>query len=248
VLLASFVAIEARAPHPLLPLRVLGDRARGGAFLAVGLAAVGMFAVFLFLTYYLQRTKGFSPIETGLAFLPMSAAVMATAMAVNVVLLRRLGPRRLLTFGMLGGAGGLVWLAQLTPDSGYLGDVLPPVLVIAVGMGSVFGAAFQTATHGVAVHDTGVASATLNTMQQVGGAVGTALLSSIFAGAVTSYTDGKHVTPEVLDAAAVHGYTVAFWVAAGIFVAGALLVGLTMPGVRVLPVRGAEAAPQPAAS
>jgi EmrB/QacA subfamily drug resistance transporter len=235
VLLVLFVAIEARAEHPLLPLRIVRDRTRGGAYLGLGMAAIAMFGVFLFLTYYLQRTKGFTPVETGVAFLPLTASVMATAALVNVRLLQRVGPRPLLTTGMVLGAGAMVWLAQLEPESSYAGHVLPALIVAGLGLGNVFATTFATATHGVATPDVGVASATLNTMQQVGGSVGTALLSSIFASAASGYAAGRAPTPQVLGAAAVHGYTVAFWVSAGIFAAGALVVGGMMRSVRVEP-------------
>jgi EmrB/QacA subfamily drug resistance transporter len=233
VLLLSFAAIESRSRHPLLPPRIVLDRTRGGAYLALGVTYIAMFAAFLFLTYFLQRTKGFSPIETGLAFLPLSAVVMATAMAVNVRLLRRVGPRPLLTLGMLLAAGAMAWLAQLTPESSYAADVLPPLLLMAVGFGNIIAPGIATATYGVAPNETGVASALVNTMQQVGGSIGTALLSSIFASAASAYVEGRRPSPAVLGAAAVHGYTVAFWVAAGVFFAGALVVGAMMPSVEV---------------
>lgn len=190
VLLGVFVVIESRAAHPLLPLRVLRDRTRGGSYLAIGLSGIAMFAVFLFLTYYLQRSKGFSPIETGLAFLPMSAAIIVTATSVNIVFLPRVGPRALLTLGMVLGAGAMVWLAQVTPTSSYVSHILPALLVMGVGMGNIFAPAIASATYGVEPHDTGVASAMVNTMQQIGGSIGTALLSSIFASAVTAYSAG----------------------------------------------------------
>jgi EmrB/QacA subfamily drug resistance transporter len=233
VLLAAFVWIESRVAHPLLPLRVIADRVRGGAYLAIGIAGIAMFAVFLFLTYYLQLTKGFSPIETGLAFLPMTAAIMVTATSVNIRFLQRIGPRPLLILGMVLGSGAMVWLAQLEPGSSYVGHVLPALLVLGVGLGNIFAPAFATATYGVDPHDTGVASAMVNTMQQVGGSIGTALLSSIFASAVTSYVESHPRTPQVLGDAAVHGYTVAFWIAAGVFAMGAVVVAITMPPIRV---------------
>jgi predicted MFS family arabinose efflux permease len=248
VLLGLFVAIESRAAHPLLPLRVLADRTRGGSYLAIGLSGIAMFAVFLFLTYYLQRTKGFSPIETGLAFLPLTAAIIATATSVNVVFLQRIGPRPLVTAGMLLGASAMVWLAQLTPSSSYAGHVLPALLVLGVGMGNIFAPAIASATYGVAPHDSGVASAMVSTMQQVGGSIGTALLSSIFASAVTAYTANTRPTPQLLSEATVHGYTVAFWVAAGIFALGALVVGGIMRSIHVAPTQVSEPSVEPIAA
>ncbi len=233
VLLTAFVVVERRVAHPLLPLRVITDRTRGGSYLAIGIAGIAMFAVFLFLTYYLQQTKGFSPIETGLAFLPMTAAIVATSTTVNIKLLVKVGPRPLMTLGMVLGALAMVWLAQLERGSSYAGHVLPSLLVMGVGMGSIFAPAFSSATFGVDRHDTGVASAMVNTMQQIGGSIGTALLSSIFASAVTSYSGSHARTPQLMADAAVHGYTVAFWVAAGVFAFGAVVIATLMRSVKV---------------
>jgi predicted MFS family arabinose efflux permease len=233
VLLGTFVLIESRVAHPLLPLRVIADRTRGGSYLAIGIAGIAMFGVFLFLTYYLQQTKGFSPIQTGLAFLPMPVSIVLTSTTVNIKLLGRIGPRRLMTFGMVMGAIGMTYLAQLQPDSHYVASVLPALVVVGVGMGSIFAPAFATATYGVDPHDSGVASAMVNTMQQVGGSIGTALLSSIFASAVTSFAKGKPPSPQVAADAAMHGYTVAFWVAAGVFAFGAVVVGLLMRSIKL---------------
>jgi hypothetical protein len=158
----------------------------------------------------------------------MTGAIMATAVAANVVFLRRFGPRVLDTLGLALGAVGMAWLAQLTEGSSYAGHVLPALLVLGVGLGNVFATTIASATHGVEPHDTGVASAMVNTMQQVGGSIGTALLSSIFASAVSAYLADRAPDPQALAAASVHGYTVAFWVAAGIFAAGAVIVGATM--------------------
>ena len=232
-LLTVFVVLESRAAHPLLPLRVVADRVRGGSYLAIGISGIALFAVFLFLTYFLQQTKGFSPIETGLGFLPMTAAIMITATSVNIRFLNRVGPRPLLVLGMSLGALAMVWFAQLTPSSSYAGHVLPGLLVMGVGMGNIFAPAFASATFGVDPRDSGVASALVNTMQQIGGSIGTALLSSIFASAVSSYAEGKQPSPQLVADAAVHGYTVAFWVAAGVFAFGAVVVGTLMRSVRV---------------
>jgi EmrB/QacA subfamily drug resistance transporter len=233
VLLAIFVAVEARAEHPLLPLRVVSDRTRGGSYLAIGISGIAMFGVFLFLTYFMQRTKGFTPIQTGLGFLPMTAVIVVTAALVNTKFLARVGPRPLLVLGMSVGAIAMVWFAQLTPSSTYAGHVLPGLLVMGFGMGNIFAPAIASATYGVGPRDTGVASAMVNTMQQVGGSIGTALLSSIFASSAASFAEGKVPTPQLAAEAAVHGYTVAFWVAAGVFAFGALAVGVTMKSIRV---------------
>ncbi|HEY8581423.1 MAG TPA: MFS transporter [Capillimicrobium sp.] len=233
VLLAAFVAIERRAKHPLLPLRVVADRTRGGSYLAIGISGIAMFAVFLFLTYFLQQTKGFSPIETGLAFLPMTAAIMVTATSVNIKFLHKVGPRPLLIAGMVLGAVSMVWLAQLEATSSYAGHVLPSLMVMGVGMGLIFAPAIASATYGVDMRDTGVASAMVNTMQQVGGSIGTALLSSIFASSAASYAESHAPGPLLAQQAAVHGYTVAFWIAAGIFAFGAVVVAVTMESIDV---------------
>ncbi len=234
VLLAAFAVIEQRVANPLLPLRVVADRVRGGSYAVIGIAGIAMFAVFLFLTYYLQQTKGFTPIQTGLAFLPMPATIVVTATSVNIKFLAKVGPKPLLMLGTALGAVAMVWFAQITPTSSYAGHVLPGLVIMGLGMGNIFAPAFASATYGVEPSDSGVASAMVNTMQQVGGSIGTALLSSIFASSLEGFLDGKgRPTPQLLGEAAVHGYTVAFWVAAGVFLFGTLVVTLIMPSIRV---------------
>ena len=233
VLLSAFVVVETRVAHPLLPLRVPADRTRGGSYLAIGIAAIAMFGVFLFLTYFLQQNKDFSPIQTGLGFLPMTAAIMITATSVNTIILAKVGPRPLLVLGMVLGSLAMVWLAQLEPGSSYAGHVLPSLIVMGAGMGCIFAPAFASATYGVDPGDQGVASALVNTMQQVGGSIGTALLSSIFASSAASFAEGKAPSPQLADQASVHGYTVAFWVAAGVFAVGAVVVGTMMESIKV---------------
>jgi EmrB/QacA subfamily drug resistance transporter len=227
-LLAAFVAIQRRAEHPLLPLRVVLDRNRGGSYLAVGIVGAGMFGVFLFLTYYLQQTLGFSPIKTGLAFMPMIGMVMVTATTATTRLLPRTGPRPLLTVGMVLAAVGMVLLAQLGVDSTYAAHVLPGLLVAGAGLGLVMAPAMNTATLGIDAADAGVASATVNTMQQIGGSMGTALLSTLASSAAAGYLVGKAPSPSLAASAAVHGYTTAFWWSAGIFAVGAIVCGLLL--------------------
>jgi EmrB/QacA subfamily drug resistance transporter len=247
VLLSAFAFVESRVAHPLLPLRVIADRVRGGSYLAIGISGIALFAVFLFLTYYLQLTKGFSPIQTGLAYLPMTASIMITATSVNIRFLGKVGPRPLLVLGMTLGAAAMAWFAQLEADSSYVGHVLPGLIVMGIGMGNIFAPAISSATYGVEPTDTGVASAMVNTMQQVGGSIGTALLSSIFASAVTSYATSHARGPELATDAAMHGYTVAFWVAAGVFAFGAVVVGTLMRSIKVEAPAPGEAAAEPVA-
>jgi EmrB/QacA subfamily drug resistance transporter len=227
-LIVLFVWLEARVAHPLLPLRVVLDRERGGAYLAIGISGAGMFGVFLFLTYYLQQTLGFSPIQTGLSFLPMSAAIIATATTATTKLVPRVGPRPLVSVGMALAAVAMVLLAQLEVDSSYAAHVLPALLVIGVGLGLIFAPAMSTATLGVEASDAGVASAMVNTSQQVGGSVGTAVLSTVFSGAVSSYVAGHARSPGLPAQAAMHGYTTAFWCSAAVFAVGAVVCGLVL--------------------
>lgn len=235
VLLAAFLAIEGRVAHPLLPLRVLRERTRGGSYLALGLSSMGLSATFLFLTYYLQQIKAYSPFETGLAFLPLTGAIIVTATAANIVLLARVGPRRLITLGMALGAAAMAWLAQLTPSASYPGHVLPALVVMGVGMGNVIAPAFASGTYGVDPRDTGVASGVVNAAEQLGNSIGPAALSAVFASTLSAYTRGKPHTAQVAHAAAVHGDTIAFWVAAGILALGGALTATMMPNIKLAP-------------
>ncbi len=191
VILIAFVIIETRVAHPLLPLRVVLNRNRGGAYAAIGLAGASMFGIFLFLTYFMTGFLGFSAIQTGAAFLPMLAAVMTSATTAGSILTPRIGPRPLVPLGGLIAAGGMAYLSRLDVDSTYAGGVLPGLLIIGLGMGMIFAPVQNAATSGVEARDAGVASAMINTMQQIGGSIGAALLSSIFASASTNYLTGK---------------------------------------------------------
>jgi EmrB/QacA subfamily drug resistance transporter len=239
VLLAAFVAIQQRVKNPLLPLRVVLDRDRGGAYLAMGLSAIAMFGVFLFLTFYLQTTLGFTPIQTGLAFLPMSFVIMVSATLAQTRLLPRVGARPLLGVGLALGAVGMLYLTGIGTDSSYWTHVLPGLLIMGIGLGNVFAPAISSATLGVDANDAGVASATVNVMQQVGGSIGTALLSTLAASATTSAiadgaaAAGGRPSAAVVAQAAVHGYTTAFYWSAAIFaVAAVICTTLIRPGVR----------------
>jgi EmrB/QacA subfamily drug resistance transporter len=239
VLLAAFVAVERGKRDPLLPLHIVRDRARGGAYLSILLAGAGVFAVFLFLTYFMQENLGFSPIKTGLAFLPMTAVLVVASTFVQTKLLDRTGAKPLVAVGMALGVIAMLLLTRLVPGAGYASHVLPSLLIVGLGMGCIFAPAFSTATLGVDGSEAGVASAMVNTSQQVGGSVGTALLSTIFASATAAYATSHAGAAGVNGAAAIHGYTVAFAVAAGIFALGLLLALL------ILPSRARSSAPAP---
>jgi EmrB/QacA subfamily drug resistance transporter len=252
VLLAAFVVAERRAPHPLLPLRVIVDRTRGGSYVAVGITGIAIFAIFLFLTYYLQVVKAYSPVTTGLLFLPMVAGILVASTLSSVVLLPRVGPRALITAGMLLGAGGTAYLGQLTVTSSYPGGVLPALLAMGLGFGMIFAPAINTATAGVPQEDSGVASALVNTMQQVGGSIGISILSTIAASATTSYLVAHHTGAQAAAVAATHGYTLAFTISAALLGLGAILAILMLPSRRRLAELSEAAAltlaPQPEAA
>jgi EmrB/QacA subfamily drug resistance transporter len=236
VMLVAFVLVERRTDHPLLPLRVLTDRNRAGAYAASFLASVGMFGVFLFLIYYLETTLGYSPIKAGLAFLPMTVIVIVAAGFATTVLITRVSPRALIAGGLLVAAVGMMLLTRIDVDSSYATVILPPMAIVALGLGFVFAPSFSLGTLGIHPHDAGVASATINVSQQIGGSIGTALLNTIAtsaaAGFVAAHVTAAGVTPALAAQAAVHSYVVAFWICAGIFVVAALVVGpLLRPGV-----------------
>ncbi|GHE54792.1 EmrB/QacA subfamily drug resistance transporter [Streptomyces sp. 2132.2] len=231
VLLAAFVFVESRVKSPLLPLRVLLERNRGGVYLSLGLAVIAMFGLFLFLTYYLQVVKGFSPVKTGFAFLPMIAGMITGSTQIGARLMTRVAPRLLMGPGFLLAATGMLLLTQLEVGSSYPALILPAQLLLGLGMGTAFMPAMSLATHGVNPADAGVASAMVNTSQQVGGAIGTALLNTIAASATTAYlTDhaaavaaGGPAAKLVQAQAMVEGYSSAIWWAVGILVASATI-------------------------
>jgi EmrB/QacA subfamily drug resistance transporter len=232
LLIVAFAWWQTRAAHALLPLRVILERNRGGSFLSMFITGIGMFGVFLFLTYYLQEILRYSPVMTGVAFLPLVGALMVTATVSTTQLYPRFGAKILVFAGMAIGAGGMVWLTGITTTSTYGTDILGPLLMIGFGMGAIFAPAMNAATSGVEERDAGVASAMVNTSQQIGGSIGTALLNSLATSALTAYLVGKNAKSQLVQAdAAIHSYTVAFWWAAGIFAVGAVVCGLILkPG------------------
>ncbi|MCZ7431709.1 MFS transporter [Streptomyces sp. WMMC1477] len=231
VLLVAFVVTEARTKAPLLPLRVVADRNRGGVYLSLGLAIIAMFGLFLFLTYYLQLVKGYNAMTTGFAFLPMIAGMVTGSTQIGARLMTRVRPRFLMGPGFLVASLGMLLLTRLDLDSSYATLILPAQLLLGLGMGTAFMPAMALATHNVRPQDAGVASAMVNTSQQVGGAIGTALLNTIAASAAASYVPSTKVVGDVRMLAVVHGYTTAIWVAFGILL-GASALAFTLVNAR----------------
>ena len=193
------------------------------------MTGAGIFAVFLFLTYFLQQNLAFSPLKTGLAFLPLSVVLVITSTTVQTRVIQHTGVKPLVLLGMALGVVGMLLFTQLTPTSSFGTGVLPGLLVIGVAMGCIFAPTFSAATLGVAPNEAGIASAMVNTSQQVGGSIGTSLLSTIYASAVTGYVATHIHSRGLASAAQVHGDTTAFWWAAGIFGLGFVLVLLILP-------------------
>jgi hypothetical protein len=195
------------------------------------IAAAGMFGIFLFLTYYLQLTLGYSPLVTGVAFLPISGCLIVMANLSTIVLMPRFGPKPLVASGMLAASSGAAWLAQLGPHTAYATGVLGPLTLAGIGLGMVIAPVINTGTFGVAPQDAGVASATVTVGQMLGGSVGTSLLNTIFAAAVTSYITAHLATARLIGRQALtgvalaHGYDTAFWWITGIFAGGAVIGG-----------------------
>ena len=223
-LLFAFVLIELRTSHPLLPMRVVLDRNRGGSYLALTLVSAGLLGMFLFLTYYLQGILGYSPLKAGFAFLPFSIGVIVSAVAAGSFL-PRMGPRLLVTGGFVAAGVALLWLTQIGVDTSFVVHVLPTEIVMSLGLGAIFVPLASTALVGVGSgHDAGVASAMVNATQQVGASLGTALLNTIAITATTTYlvahaSEGKAAVPT----GTVHGFSVAFGWASVFMFLGAII-------------------------
>ncbi|MER6356765.1 MFS transporter [Streptomyces sp. NPDC001634] len=235
-LLAVFALWQTRARVPLLPMSVVRDRQRIGAFLTTLLVTIGMFGTFLFLTYYMQRVLGYSPVKTGVAYLPITVGMIVGSTQIAARLLHRVPPRTLMVPGLLLAAGALALIAQVGVEPAYASHVLPGMLMLGLGMGTAMMTSVSLATGSVAPRDSGAASATFNTAQQVGGSIGTALLNTIAASVTTRYATahaGPGVNPRVLEArAAVHGFNVATWWAMGALLLAALIAATVVDADR----------------
>ncbi len=223
VLLVAFFVIENRSSSPLLPMRVLLERNRGGSYLVSLLIGIGLFAMFLFLSLYMQIVLGYSPVKAGFAFLPFSIGIILTA-GVAANLLPKIGPKPLMVPGSLLGAAGLVWLSLITTDSAYLTQILPPMIMLSVGMALVFIPLASTALHGVGSHDAGVGSALINTTQQIGGSLGTALLNTVATTATAGYLASNAALGEAaVPAGLTYGYARAFLIGSAFLLVAAVV-------------------------
>jgi len=244
VMLSAFVVVELRSAHPLLPLKVVLNRNRGGSFLASLLVGCAMLGTFLFLTYFLQGTLGYSPLRTGVAFLPFSGGIIVGA-TLSSRLLPRLGARRLMVTGLSMAALGLMWFTRIGVDSTFVAHVLGPEILVSIGMGLTFVPMNSTSLSGVDPEDAGVASALVNTTQQVGGALGTAFLNTVAASATVSYLATRVVSAPVVESANVHGYVTAFEVSALLVALAALVVGVFVRSARASVTADHVVAPTP---
>ena len=232
VLLAVFVVMQARIANPLLPLRVVLDRGRSAGLLGMFFAAAGMFAVVFFTVYYVQGVLGYTALQSGIAFLPLPLTLIATAVVIGPRLSRRFGPRLIVPVGLTISGISVLLMTRIGVDDNYALYLLPTLVLLGLGNGLAFPPSTSNSTLGVKPEDAGVASALVNTTQQVGGSISVAALNTIATTAATSFLVGKTVTPAVVADAAVHSYVIGYWWAAGLFFVGAIVVAaLSRSGV-----------------
>jgi len=239
VLLGAFLVIEMRSPHALMPLRIFSDPNRAGAFGIMLIIGAAMFAMFFFLTFFVQNILGYSALRSGFAFVPVSVFIVISA-GIASVLITKIGARPLALAGTATTALGMLWLSRLGVDSTYVSGLLLPMIVLATGLGLTFMPLTLAAVSNVADREAGLASGVLNTTQQIGGSLGLAVLSTIAVtvttNRLTELTQGGPPTPEFLAVASVEGYTTAFQVAAGLALTAFIVTFFTIK------VRAEEAA------
>jgi predicted MFS family arabinose efflux permease len=235
VLLALFVLVQATVSGPLLPLRILANRNRGGSFLTIVFAVLGMYGTFLFLTYLLQTVDHFSPLKTGVAFLPLMIVNGLAATQLASRLMPYLRTRLLIVPGLLIAAVGVALLTQLTPESSYASHVLPAEILLGLGLGLALVPCISTATNNAEPRDVGITSATTNSSQQIGASIGTALLNTIAAIETSAYLSAHSRGPNLGAQATVHGFAIA-----SAWAAGSLLVGAVVGGILITAHPGRE--------
>jgi len=228
ILLVAFVIVELKVAQPLLPMSVILDRVRAGSFLSQFFVAMGMFPMFLFMTFYFQGVHGWTPLHAGLAFLPFSLGVITSA-TIASKLLPKIGPRPVGSTGTLVGALGLLWLSTITPGSSYLTHILPALVLMSLGLGLAFVTVTATSLFNVPFHQSGVASALLNQTGQIGGSLGTALLNTVAVSATAAFVLVHPWHGSKLPAGAsppdalVHGYSSAFHIGAASLLIASIL-------------------------
>jgi MFS family permease len=237
LLIAAFVVFELRTRNPLLPMRIVLDRNRGGAYLTSTLVGAGLIGAFFFLSLYFQQVLLYGPVEAGLASLPTTLGVFIAAGAAST-LVTKVGPKPLMVLGGLLAAGGLFTMSFLQVDSGFWELAFPGQLLLGLGLGFTFVPLSNLALVGAGVHDAGAASAMLNATQQIGASIGTALLATLSVGAITSYfadtvaSGGNAGDPAVALQAQVEGYTTAFTWAAALLVLGAIVAAVMIKATK----------------
>ncbi|HEX6932399.1 MAG TPA: MFS transporter, partial [Streptosporangiaceae bacterium] len=243
-LLAAFVVNEARSPQPITPLRLFADRSRSGSYVSRLLLVAGMFGMFFFLTQYVQEVLRFSPLRAGVAFIPLTGALFAVS-RLAPRLIGRFGPKAPMVAGLLPVVGGMTWLSQITPGTGYVQGILGPMLLLGVGMGLTFVPLTMASLAGVRPEDSGAASSMVNVTQQVGGALGLAILVTVFGTArKAAAQSAQHAMPgagpvarahEVLTHAMASSFTTAavFDVCALLVIMLAIRMRMARPAVEV---------------
>jgi len=221
--IGAFFVLEMQVDNPLLPLRVLTERNRGGSYLASLLTGTGLFAMFLFLSIYMQNFLHYSPLRSGFAFLPFSGGIIIGA-GVASQLLPKVGPRPLMVGGLVVGAGGLWLLSGITPTSEYARSILPAMIIMSLGLAFVFIPSASTGLHNAGEHDAGVASAMLNTSQQIGGSLGAALLNTVAISSASTYIAAhKAMGDKAAIFGQVHGFSTTFKFGTGFLLAAAIV-------------------------
>jgi predicted MFS family arabinose efflux permease len=246
LLLTTFVTVETAAANPVMPLRIFRSRIRVGSYLVMLIMGASVFAMFYFLTQYVQMVKGFTPLEAGFGFLPISVVIIVMAQVASRVI-ARVGPQTFIVSGTIAVGFGLVLLSTLSPDSSYPLHILPAIALIGMGMGFIFVPVTLTAVTGVAPEDAGIASAMLNVGQQVGGTLGLSALVTVFSTAArhdattqTGLLQGDAFRQQVFT----HGADMAFRTGA-VFALIGLVVALVL--IRVHPSDAPSAVVPPSA-
>jgi predicted MFS family arabinose efflux permease len=224
-LVAAFVAIELRSSHPLISFAIFRKRTLTGANVVAVLVAMSLFSMFFFVSLYMQQVLGYDALKAGVAYLPLAVGIIISA-GVASQLVTKVGFKPVMVVGFLFVAGGLLWFAQVSPNGTYVGDVLFPSLLAAVGLGLVFVPLTIAAVAGVSAQESGLASGLINTSQQVGGALGLAILATIANSTTQDAMAAAHGDKSALPGALTQGFQDAFTVGAGFAILGAVLTAV----------------------